>query len=144
MRLEEEEIEDIAYYMMGQAQINPYIPNQSRNNDGSNDQQSQGRTQGCGRAHCLNRRNNNNNNNQNNANNQSHQGNNNSNNNHQGHGHQQQQVQNRRIQRSDPCPLPGHFGHTWGECHQNQYGDATQQGQPQDQQRYNLHSGNRN
>lgn len=25
----------------------------------------------------------------------------------------------RRIQDSDPCPLPGHAGHTWGRCHQN-------------------------
>ena len=26
---------------------------------------------------------------------------------------------NRRIQTGDPCPLPGHTGHTWGECYQN-------------------------
>ena len=25
----------------------------------------------------------------------------------------------RRIQDTDPCPLPGHAGHTWGRCHQN-------------------------
>ena len=24
-----------------------------------------------------------------------------------------------RIQASDPCPLPGHRGHTWGNCYQN-------------------------
>ena len=33
-----------------------------------------------------------------------------------------QQKNNRnsgRIQDSDPCPLPGHQGHTWGNCYQN-------------------------
>ena len=29
-----------------------------------------------------------------------------------------------RIQKSDPCPLPGHKGHTWGDCRQNAYGNT--------------------
>ena len=29
----------------------------------------------------------------------------------------------RRIQSSDPCPLPGHSSHTWGECRSNAYND---------------------
>jgi hypothetical protein len=24
-----------------------------------------------------------------------------------------------RIQATDPCPLPGHLGHNWGQCFQN-------------------------
>ena len=29
------------------------------------------------------------------------------------------QANNRKIQPDDPCPLPGHQGHKWGQCYQN-------------------------
>ena len=52
---------------------------------------------------------------------------------------------NRRIQPTDPCPLPGHGNHTWAECCQNRYGNHNQTGgQQQQQNRYNLRSCNNN
>jgi hypothetical protein len=35
----------------------------------------------------------------------------------------------RRIQGSDPCPIPGHTGHTWGRCRANAYNEDRQQQQ---------------
>jgi hypothetical protein len=30
-----------------------------------------------------------------------------------------------RIQATDPCPLPGHLGHNWGQCFQNANNSTT-------------------
>jgi hypothetical protein len=42
----------------------------------------------------------------------------------------QGQGQQGRIQNGNPCPLPGHAGHTWGQCHANKFADASQGSQP--------------
>jgi hypothetical protein len=36
---------------------------------------------------------------------------------------QGQQAGAGRIQANDPCPLPGHAGHTWGKCRANKFGE---------------------
>jgi hypothetical protein len=41
-----------------------------------------------------------------------------------GRGGQQGRGQGSRIQTSDPCPLPGHAGHTWGSCNANAYNSS--------------------
>jgi hypothetical protein len=50
-----------------------------------------------------------------------------SNNNSAGRGNQQGQGQGARIQTSDPCPLPGHGGHTWGNCNANAHNSSRRQ-----------------
>jgi hypothetical protein len=45
-----------------------------------------------------------------------------------------------RIQNSDPCPLPGHGNHTWGECRSNRYNNEYQRNNSGN----NTGQGNRN
>jgi hypothetical protein len=35
-----------------------------------------------------------------------------------------------RIQANDPCPLPGHLGHNWGQCFQNKNNTSTRPTRP--------------
>ena len=45
------------------------------------------------------------------------------------HKNNDRQQQQGRIKASDPCPLPGHQGHTWGQCYQNAHNSNNNGGQ---------------
>ena len=67
----------------------------------------------------------------------------------QGHGNQRgsQNIRHQPIQNNDPCPLPGHGGHTWGQCRRNRYGNATSESNNSGQRRghnYNTRNNPRN
>jgi hypothetical protein len=49
-----------------------------------------------------------------------------------GQGNQQGRGQGARINSSDPCPLPGHGGHTWGNCNANAYNSSRRQSAPRE------------
>ena len=48
-----------------------------------------------------------------------------------------------RIQNSDPCPLPGHGNHTWGECRSNRYNNDYQANRSSSGNGGNSGNGNR-
>ena len=71
-------------------------------------------------GHSNNNSSNNNNNRSNHDNNRrNNRGNGNNNNSNCGNNNSNSNNERRRIQESDPCPLPGHTGHTWGRCNHN-------------------------
>ena len=96
-------------------------------NNGSNNSNSN-RNNSRGSNNRNNTRSNNGNNNSNRQNNNRRSGNNNSGGNQSNNSNRNNNNtgNNRRIQASDPCPLPGHGNHTWGECNQNRYGSHAQ------------------
>ena len=93
------------------------------NNGASNNRRHQGNNRRGGTRNFGG--NNNNNTNNTNNNNRGNNGNNNRRNNrNNGNGNNcgnngNNNNERRRIQDSDPCPLPGHAGHTWGRCNLN-------------------------
>ena len=111
MTVEDETLGDMRAYFDKLHIRDPYEPRKSNDNQKGNstsgNKNKSGSNQSSGNR--SNRRNNNNNQSRNNSG---------SNSNNQGQG--------RRIQSGDPCPLPNHQGHTWGECRMNHYNDSRQ------------------
>ena len=113
--------QSITTYMALQSERDPprsTKPNDSNGNgnNGSNNRNNgnrNGNNNGNGNRNNNNGRNNSNNNNRRGNNNRNNNGNRNGNNRNNSNGNQQ------RTQDSDPCPLAGHAGHTWGNCFQN-------------------------
>ena len=48
-----------------------------------------------------------------------------------------------RIQNGDPCPLPGHGNHTWGQCRANRFNDDARNGQGNQANTGNNNQGHR-
>lgn len=86
------------------------------NNSGGNTNANSNANNSGGRNRNNNRGNNNGGRRNNNSGNRGRGNNNNNNNSRQGNSNNGNR---QRIQPNDPCPLPGHVGHTWGECFQN-------------------------
>ena len=112
-------ITEIVNYMSRQAKRDPPKSNKNGNNNSANTNTSPQRN-----GYTKNGNHNNNNNNNKNSNGQSPRtgnrnglpNNNQANNNNTRNGNRNN---TQRIQSSDVCPLPGHQGHTWGNCYQN-------------------------
>ena len=150
-------IQDMRTYMDRQSIKDPFVPrnNQGNNNDRGQQNDRNRRGNNRGGTNRGNNRGNNQGNGNNNGNSQGATGNrnngrtnDNNGNNNQGNGNRNGNNNNRnnnRIQNTDPCPLPGHGGHTWGQCRANRFNDESQrQGQGQGNQnqgnRYNTRS----
>ena len=101
----------IRRYMDMQALKDPYVPKTQRSNSSQNSNRNRNFTSTT--TTTYNRSNN--------------QGTNPSqrNQNRRGRGGQTNRPQS-QIQGTDRCPLPGHQGHTWGECRQNRFGNNAQ------------------
>jgi transposase InsO family protein len=113
MRTEDETLEDMRVYFDRLQQLYPYEENKSSDN-GNNDSRRTNNGGGRDRRHRSNN------------NNQRRGGNGNNNNN---RNERRQGNTSNRIQPTDPCPLPGHGNHTWGECRSNRYNNESQQNQ---------------
>jgi len=147
MVIEDETIEDMRSYFDLQHEKDPFVSRNSNNSNSTNNNSNNNNNSGnrnnrsnqrSGQGDQQGRRNNGRNNNRNPRGGR---GNNNGNNN----GNYSNQG-NRRIQNSDPCPLPGHQNHTWGECRTNRYNNESQRnrGQYQGGNRSNNGGANRN
>lgn len=116
LKPEEEEFVDVCAYMQERSQEDPYEPN---SNENSNRQNGNGNGNSNNNG---NRNSNNSNSRQGNGNNRNNNGNRNNGNNRGSNNNNNNSNNSSRIQPNDPCPLPGHGGHTWYNCRANRFG----------------------
>ena len=107
MTLEKCTLMDVKRYMDRQHLMDPFVDKKDNDANRSNNEQNRSRNNQHG---SNNRRGN--------------RGGNNSRNNNRNGRNTNSDARPGRIQPSDPCPLPGHGNHTWGECHSNAHNQA--------------------
>ena len=120
LSVETETLNEMVIYFDKVQNNNPFVSkndanNNGNNNSGNHNNNGNGRN-GSGRNNGRNNNNRRNRNNNRNGRNNNGRDNNNNNNNSDGN---QNNNNRQRIRSDDPCPLPGHGNHTWGECFSN-------------------------
>ena len=127
-RYQNETLDDIQTYMEGQEELDPPASTRATSNQaGNNGNSSNGNSNSThhsgntnSRSGSRSRRNRRNRNGNGNGNRQGSNSNNNGNSNaNTSNGRSGNSNSTRRIQPDDPCPLPGHGNHNWGQCYQN-------------------------
>jgi hypothetical protein len=108
LRIEEETINDMRIYFDRLQELHPFdtnVPNNDSTSSSNNPSRGHRNTRG-GRRNNGNRS-----------------GNTNGNNGNRNSDDRRSNTNNRTdcIQNNDPCPLPGHAGHTWGKCRSNRF-----------------------
>lgn len=114
-------LQSMRAYMDKQSVKDPFVPkNKNNNTDSTNGNNSSNQRRGGNHQNNSTRSGNNHNGGRGNRN-----GNQNRNG---GNGNNSNCNNSNRIQNTDPCPLPGHGNHTWGQCRANRFNNESTQG----------------